>query len=226
MFSFHSSVELEKGYFHGCIGITVDSQRHTWNNDTCNRQEADIPHGCHEAQGLLHSKDEGPMSRGPSRARRSSCYLHDDNYTNLACLQVSTLPSILNVIQALPSQDVFQRVRAAPKATVRPSSPLTQATQQGSRPPGIQNLLNPVEGKDHANAGCERPGGTNTRRRCTDPMWATEQNQSRVRSTGMTEQLPCQAAARFDEKIQTFLIPVRPRSHHERMALQKGPEAD
>lgn len=77
MFSCHSSVELEEGYLHGCPGITVDSQRHTWNNDTCNRQEAGIPHGCHEAQGFLHSKDEGPISRGPSRARRSSSYLHE-----------------------------------------------------------------------------------------------------------------------------------------------------
>ena len=62
--------------------------------------------------------------------------------------------------------------------------------------------------------------------RCADPMWTAEQNQSRIRSAGMTEQLPCQAAARFDEKIQTLLLPVRPRSHHKRMVLQEGPEAD
>ncbi len=62
--------------------------------------------------------------------------------------------------------------------------------------------------------------------RCTELMEIIKQNQSRVRSARMAEQLPCQAVARFDEKIETFLLSVRPRSHHERIALQEEPEAD
>ena len=37
--------------------------------------------------------------------------------------------------------------------------------------------------------------------RCTGSVRTAEQNQSRVRSAGMTEYLPCQAAARFDKEI-------------------------
>ena len=59
-----------------------------------------------------------------------------------------------------------------------------------------------------------------------DPIWPSELNQSRVRSARMAEQFPCRAVTRFDEMIQTLMLPARPMDHHERIALQGGPEAD
>ena len=156
MLSCHSFVELEKEHSHGYSDIAArfaDSQRHTWNNDTCNRQKAGTSHQCLEIQGFHRSKDEVPMPQGPTRAGHLSSSPHDDNYANLASFQARTLTPMQNTTPTPVSQNAFQRVQGALNVPVRPSPPSQQPDQRNSRPIGIETLLNPLKGENHVNAG-------------------------------------------------------------------------
>jgi hypothetical protein len=153
MLSYHTSVELKTRNSHRYSDTAArftDSHRHTWNDDTRNRQKAGTPHRCLETQGFHHSEDEIPMSYGPTGAQHPSGSPHDDKDRSLTSLRARTLPPIPIPV----SQDVLQRVLAAPNDPLRPSPPsFKQPDPRSSHPIGVQNLLNPVEGDDHANAG-------------------------------------------------------------------------
>ena len=68
--------------------------------------------------------------------------------------------------------------------------------------------------------------------RRTKPMGTTEQYQARIRGAsfpiglGVAHKFSGQASTRLHEELQSVMPPVHPGCHHERMALQEGPEAD
>ena len=49
---------------------------------------------------------------------------------------------------------------------------------------------------------------------------------SRTLILAMVEELSSQASARLNKEIEGILLPVGPRSHHEQMSLDDGPEAN
>lgn len=147
-------VKLEKERSHEYSDIATrfaNSQSHTWNNDTSNRQGAGTPHQCHKVQGLHHSKDEGPISQEPTTAGSLSSSPHNDNYAKLASFQARTLPPIHGPLPTSVSQNAFQRVQAALNVHVRASPSSQQPDQRISRLISFQNLLNPLKAEDHVN---------------------------------------------------------------------------
>lgn len=107
-------------------------------------------HRCLETQQFHHSEDETPVSYGPTGVQYPSSSPHDGEDRNLASLRARILPPI----PISTSQDVLQRVLAAPNDPLRPSQPSSkQPDHRSPHPIGIQNLLSPVESEDHANAG-------------------------------------------------------------------------
>ena len=110
---------------------------------------ADTPHQYHEVRGLHHSKGEVPVSKGPTEAASA---LPPDY---LASSQARTLPTIRSFIPTTASENVVQRVQAAPNVPGRPAPPSEQANQPDLRPVGLHNLLNPVKSEDQANANSE-----------------------------------------------------------------------
>ncbi|MCJ1231505.1 hypothetical protein MMC12_008182, partial [Toensbergia leucococca] len=106
---------------------------------------ADTLHQYYEVRGFYHSKNEVPVSKGPTEAASS---LPPDY---LASSQARTLPSIRSFMPTTASENVVQRIRAAPNVPGRPSQPSEQAHQPGLRPVRLHNILNPVKVEDHVN---------------------------------------------------------------------------
>ena len=92
------------------------------------------------------------MSKGPIGAQYPPSARHDDSDRDLISLKARTLCPLPI---SNPSRGDLQRVPDAPNGHSRTFVPSTkQPDQQGSRSHGIQNLLNPVEGKNHSNESC------------------------------------------------------------------------
>ena len=128
----------------------TDTHPPTPNDDNRNRQMADTLHQSFRIQEDHHLKDKVPMSYGATGTQHLSSSLHDDKDRNHASIRAWKWP----LIPISASEDVLQRVLATPNDPLQPSTPSSkQPDQRSSHSVGLKSLLNPVEGKDHSNAG-------------------------------------------------------------------------
>ena len=94
----------------------------------------------------------------------------------------------------------------------------------------MDQLFEVRQERGHPEAGGDHKNALKLAHWSTDSVRSTEHHPTRAEGRAILaglnviEEVPGQSPARFHEQVQSTLSLVRPRGHHERMALQEGPE--